>query len=254
MDAQKLIANVVAAYESFESYSDLGSCTPDLSELPAERPFSFQTHFVRPNKFRFHWTMTDPQSGKAKSPRDFVLWTNGTTFQNKFFEETENSQSLSMLVAGATGISGGSVHQILNILLPRTLGLSWGWQDMREIDMLEDELVNGADCFHLTGTTKTAHDTEIWIEKGRLLVRRLREKHVMTEENCRDFEVQMQSEEFSDMEIEAMKKQGMSPEAIAKAISDFKNYKMEPSITYSVYEFTSIAVNEPIDNVLFEQL
>ena len=245
MNPEKLMMLVLAAYASFDSYSDEGSCTPDLGGLPAELPFEFQTHFKRPDKFRFRWTSRRPSSD---SLHESALWTDGKQFKYNFLDEVVDGTSLSKMVAGATGISSGSVGQILNVLLPKTLGQRKNWSDISQLQSLQDETINGSECFHILGKLKTADESELWIEKRSLLIRRIKQSYVTTEEDCAQMNSQMQTEEFW------LKVFPDDVEKVKEMITSFESQKMQPSVMVTIYDYLTVKVNEPVDTRLFEAL
>ncbi len=248
MNGQELIENVLAAYAGFVSYTDVG--TVDSLGLPGAG-LEFQTYFKRPLNFRFHWLSWHPYFGKTKPANENTVWTDGKVFNRCYHGETKTSKSFSMMIAGATGVSSGSVHNILNILVPGSLELSHVWHEMTEIRLLPDEMVDGAECFHIIGTIKNSEDAEVWVEKKSSIVRRLKETIVITEETSAKMRAEQQSAERIEMMTKALKKAGLSDERIEETMTHLATAGAKP-MTYShIFNYTKVTVNQPIDDAVF---
>ena len=183
MNGQDILEKMRDVYANFDSYTDVG--TVESPGLP--RPgLEFQSYFKRPSNFRFHWLSWHPYFGKNQPAFDNTVWTDGSNFKSLFLGGTKNCVSFAMMVAGATGVSRGSVHRVLNLLVPGALELSHLWQEMTEVRVLANELVDGVECFHIIGTIESSEDCEVWLETRSYLVRRLKETTVMTEEGAQE--------------------------------------------------------------------
>jgi hypothetical protein len=85
--------------------------------------------------------------------------------------QIETSDSLSLAVAGATGISGGSAHTIPRLLLPQVGGLSL--LDLLDAQRLPDISLGSAVCYQVEAKfPRSGGLATLCIEKGTLLVRR----------------------------------------------------------------------------------
>ena len=133
------------------------------------------------------------------------------------------------MVAGATGLSKGAVHIILNILSPESLGLDSPWHEMIDVRRLDDQALdlpagsssNGSvrDCYCIRGTSRAADDTDVWVEKDTLIVRRIRETSVITEQQCEEMRAFAQRPDQVEMMVRALKKEGIAEEVIAETIA-----------------------------------
>src|SRR5664279_5661445 len=127
MDGAELLQRVRETYAGFETYSDVG--TVESPGLPGPG-MEFQTQFKRPLNFRFHWLSWHPKFGKDRPAKKSTVCSNGKIFRGDYSSEISSCDSFSMMIASATGVSRGSVHTIMSLLMPGELELSHSWHDM----------------------------------------------------------------------------------------------------------------------------
>ena len=120
-NATTILNNMFSMYSRLTSYQDDGILVVTLDGPTGGtiEKMPFKTFFKRPSLFRFEWTdYAITKLGKTK-----VIWFNGkeafTYWEPDSFEKEE---SLSMAVAGATGISYGTVHTVSDLMLPGEFG------------------------------------------------------------------------------------------------------------------------------------
>jgi hypothetical protein len=99
---------MIAAYASCQSYMDTGQVkTVYLTQRGRRtevRPFS--TAFVRPDAFRFEF-----QNRRGEEEWDrYIVWKQGVVIKSWWTLKPEGREfaELSLAIAGATGVSGGS--------------------------------------------------------------------------------------------------------------------------------------------------
>ncbi|MFN8555662.1 MAG: hypothetical protein U0103_29705 [Candidatus Obscuribacterales bacterium] len=241
MNEQGILAAVRKNYSQYDSYIDAG--TVESPELPGPG-LEFQTFFIRPDKFRFQWLSWHPHFGKTKKANENGAWSNGTNFRNSYFGKTENSENLSMLVAGATGISRGSVHNILNLLIPDVIELLNPWYKMNDVRFASDDLIDGIECFHIVGNCKTPKDIEVWIDKQSLLVRRIEETMVIPKRNTAE------QSNYLKMMSESMERAGLSQEVIEEAQQRAMK-RTGPKTYRHIYNYPYVKVNHFINERIF---
>lgn len=248
MDIQQVLARTNEVYEKLHTYSDVGQVESPDGPGPG---LEFQTFFKRPMLFKFRWLAWHPYFGKSKPASEHMVSTNGLRFQSLFHGQIREHESLSIMVAGATGISRGSVHLMLNMLAPKSIELNQYWNQVTNPTFLPDEQVNGADCFHITGDTKNEGQSEVWLEKKTFLIRRLREKSVIT----REIADKMTDHNKSTKNIESFKamaeKAGLLPDSINLALEHMAE-PVKPRTFEHVYDYTTVSINEDIANSVFE--
>ncbi len=251
MNGEDILQKVRDAYSKFDTYSDVGT-VENLGQpwLPLE----FQTCFKRPSNFRFQWLSWHPHFGKSKPPSEDTIYSDGTDHFNIYSGELERVKSFSLLVAGATGVSSGAVHALLNLLRPGSVELRDYWHEATAIRFLPDELLNGFECFHLIGMLNQSDEMEVWIDKDTLTVRQLSETHTTTKEDFDDTQTYLQSvENLEQWEILA-KKHALPDHVKEKALDSMLNRSFKPQTSRSIYKYSEVHINQPIDDALFKNL
>ena len=122
---------------------------------------------------------------------------------------------------------------ILKLLFPDSVQCSRLWYEMDDPKILDDEEINGYGCYHLLGTRRNPDDTEAWISKADLIVRRLKRRDLYHGE---------QSERHYAMAMESLKKMGMSAEHFPKPA---------PSKYCHEYNYNQVTANQPLPDELF---
>lgn len=250
MNGQELIERVRDVYAKLDSYSDVGTVESPGHPGPG---LEFQTYFKKPLNFRFHWLSWHPHFGRSKPANETTLWSDGQIHGSSYFGKIEYAESLKRLVAGAAGVSHRSVHQIMNILVPGVIKSSHNWHEMTAVEFLGDEEVNGAECFHVIGTIRCSEDCEVWLEKATCLVRRLREKVVITEEESAKMRAELGGEPFLWQLCSMLREDGLSDEMIEKISASLKSDDFRPTTYEHIYDYTKVAVNQQIDDALFSR-
>lgn len=195
---------MAALYGSCASYRDRGRVLTrffDLEGAPkdiSERPF--RTAFRRPDQFRFEFSNQIHPRGPWLR---YVVWKSGTVVRSHWDvgPRDERLRSLSLALAGATGVSDGSAHTIPALLLPEVGGRKL--TSLVGARLLGQEEIDGVECHHLTvrerrmsarmeaqrkdemlretgraWTHVTKEPTHLWIAVETLLVRRIEEREV----------------------------------------------------------------------------
>lgn len=170
-DATSILNNMFRVYSRLGSYQDEGLLvtTNDGPTGGTIEKMPFKTSFKRPNLFLFEWT----DYTISKLGRTHVIWSNGkesfTYWEPDLYEKAE---SLSLAVAGATGITARTVNTVSDLLLPDELGPST-LKGLTKISILGDEVIEGVRCYHLKATA-VDEPVELWIGKTDFLLRKFR--------------------------------------------------------------------------------
>jgi hypothetical protein len=232
MNEVSILNCVQATYRGFQSYADTGTVetVPPIGKTPTE----FKTYFIQPNKVRFEWRAWHPYFGKEHPPEENVIWSNGERSHSFFLGKQNSPDGISLAIAGATGVSSGSVHMILKLLFPECIEISRVWYNMQNSRLLEDAEINGSQCYHLIGETKLPDDVEAWIGKDDMIVRRLRTHMRITPAD---------REKMNAKAIEALTKAGVPPR-------HFPEQSLETREYYHEYNYQTVSH----DGVLSAQL
>lgn len=199
MTAHDIIRAMGEVYSGCRTYSDTGSVRTEFhsgSHRDHETVRPFRTAFVRPDRFRFQYS--DRESDRPDTVC-FVVAVNGPRLEEWWgYGEGEASESLSMALAGATGVSGGSAHTVPTLLMPDQIS-GRRLTDPAEFTRLEDGESDGVGCYRIsrwlpvdpemkeeyrqealkiTGRLPPESESDpeiIWLDKSTFLIRRIDE-------------------------------------------------------------------------------
>jgi outer membrane lipoprotein-sorting protein len=175
-DATTILNKMFSMYSRLTSYQDDGILVVTLDGPTGGtiEKMPFKTFFKRPGLFRFEWT----DYGITKLGKTKMIWSNGKeAFSYWEPDNYEKEESLGMAVAGATGISYGTVHTVSDLMLPGEFGGS-RLKSLTKVSLLGEEVFEGASCYRIKGTDGD-ESVELWVGKIDLLLRKMRreEKH-----------------------------------------------------------------------------
>jgi outer membrane lipoprotein-sorting protein len=173
LTAQDVLDRMAAAYAGCKSYIDSGDVTT-VFDVPGGKQTEvkpFTTAFVRPDQFRFEFTM------KGGGPaRHFVVWRKGKDLQIWWDLNLGDDQrkafrkSLNSALAGA-GFSDGSSDTIPTLLLPKEVE-GRRLTDLKEAKRIKDDKIDKVECFRIEGKYADTPMT-LWIDQKTFLVRRI---------------------------------------------------------------------------------
>jgi outer membrane lipoprotein-sorting protein len=171
LTAEQILARMAKSYADCSSYRDAGEVTTvffgGMGKRTVKKPFT--TAFVRPDRFRFEF---QERMGEEEWRR-MIIWQGGGDVRSwwDLRPGVEHPSSLDIGLAGATGVSGSSAHNIPRLLLPdRIQGRSL--THLEELQRLPDAKFDGSDCFRVAGKSHGDPET-LWIDKASFLVRRI---------------------------------------------------------------------------------
>lgn len=173
--AETLVQALVARYGAISAYRDQGAVLRTIREGGAPMVTPFATLFRRPAEFKFTFSTPHPYPPLAHIVTRHCCGadSNGAYAWTKRHEEPASvvdEVDLSMAIAGATGISGGSAHTMGALLLPAIGGLGLnqiaGWR------LLHREAFEGSACAVL-GARRRGGELHLWVHEDTLTLRRL---------------------------------------------------------------------------------
>lgn len=175
LTAQEILQRMAKAYATCESYNDVGVVKTvffeDNGNRVTTRPFA--TAFVRPNHFRYQYENIESE-GEALI---YIIWANGNEVQTWWDVNPgiQKKRNLGSAVAGATGVSGCSAHNVPALLLPDRID-GRKLSELSDAKRVEDEKIDGIDCFRIRG--KEEDDvTVLWIDKRTCILRMIKSNH-----------------------------------------------------------------------------
>ncbi len=117
--ASAILYQVARHYEQYQSYQDEGQMSSWYISVPLifRTWIDFKTAFNRPSQFRFEYR----ESGLAD--KAYVVWRRNSEVQTWWWldDRHEKPVDLSCAIAGATGVSGKTAHNIPSLLLPKEI-------------------------------------------------------------------------------------------------------------------------------------
>ncbi len=171
LNADEILKKTQEAYANCKSYMDTGYVRTVFMDKNGKetniRKLIFSTSYVRPDKFRFEYgeRIADETQGV------YIIWKNGEKLKTYWSLKGEQiPESLSMAIAGATGVSGGSAHTIPRLLIAEVKGkLVTLVQNPVLLNESRDD--NGVMCYLI----KLDKNRTIWIQKETFLISRIQE-------------------------------------------------------------------------------
>ena len=170
-DATTILNNMSRVYSRLTSYQDEGVLvtTKDEPTGGTIEKMPFKSFFKRPNLLRFEWT----EYTLTKLGRKNVVWSNGKeAFMYWEPDAYEKKESLDMAVAGATGISRGTVNTISTMMWPDEFGSSI-LERLVKPSLLGEDVFDGVRCFHIKAI-EGGDPIELWVGKNDFLLRKIR--------------------------------------------------------------------------------
>ena len=177
LDARQILEQVFRTYAISESYVDSGHVqtvyTTRLQEWIGET--RFETAYVAPGRFRFEAEMRETPGAES----GFIAWSDGNDARAWFSlspQLFESVASLGSALDGGAGVTRDASGMIPGLLIR---GTKLGGDIVRLANpvRLEDERIDGFDCFQVQGT-RMPHKgpTRVWIDKQSFLIRRVYEE------------------------------------------------------------------------------
>jgi len=178
-DPAYIMRQIVDTYRSLLTYADKGRSIVRLSSV--NYTVEFETVFKRPARLRFNWTV---QSSAIPAHKQHALiWSDGTkawalySFRGNKLEQKDD---LGLAVAGATGASWRTAHDIPRLLTDDIRGFRL--DEMRDLKMVGNHTIDNVDCVVLAGgygyqSERAGHyainECKIWVGREDHLIRRI---------------------------------------------------------------------------------
>jgi outer membrane lipoprotein-sorting protein len=180
--ASTVLQEMAKAYLAVTSYQDEGVSLAHDPSKPSPDEVGFKIFFARPNLMRFEWTSHHPYPPLRHLVTYAATWSDGKNAftyterpdarSNDRDGELKQNDSLAMGIAGATGVSRGTAHQVPVLLLPELGGFAL--TQIKSPTLVGVEPFDGTLCFRLRGEhPRTAGTYELWIGQKDHLIRRI---------------------------------------------------------------------------------
>jgi hypothetical protein len=236
LDAAAILKKVQEKYLSFETYSDEGTV-----ETPGQASLEFDTYFEKPDKFHFFWRAADLPLGQVAG-KECDLCSNGETCYENLLDNSRQT-TVAEGLADCAGMSGGSILMILNLLMPGVVRVNKFWLDMQNPVIKESTTLDAVDCYHIVGDSEGSGDIEAWIDSASFLVRRIRERMIITTQQAQAIRAEA---------VVALQAMGVAEDSLVmkEALAGFplKEYSFDRT-----FNFDKIVVNAPLPDAIFDQ-
>jgi outer membrane lipoprotein-sorting protein len=181
LTAEQILVQMTKVYKECKTYKDTGTTkwTSVMGDFNRLYDGEFTTAFSRPDRFRFEFkgnASTQLKNGESKQwGIHYIAWHKKPEthyFSKVLTPRIEKSESLSVAVAGGTGISGGSATIPAFLLLPEEFEGNVTITGMTKVTRIEDAVFDGTDCYSIKGDW-VGRATKVWIEKKTFLLRKI---------------------------------------------------------------------------------
>lgn len=164
---QKRLEACAKVYKEAKNYRDEGKVTQVLKTaqtITSVKPFA--TAFERGGRFR--WQFRDSVMPGGKADQKYTIWSkDGESFSSYWtlMRKREDGQTLSMPLAGATGISSGAATVVVPMLVPDlTKEFRAGTTQVQNPIDAGKETVNGVECWKISGTQQISNaKVTLWL-------------------------------------------------------------------------------------------
>jgi hypothetical protein len=202
LTADEILARMGEAYANCRTYCDSGCVETRFLTAAGETDWvcrkPFATAFVRPDRFRFEFKSHHPRRTEWHR---YIVCARGEEVSTwwDIRPGVRRPESLSLALAGATGVSGGSAHIVPSLLMPDRVG-GVRMTGLRELTRLGNARLGQIECYRVRGRfvidpeeaercrreiqerfgrTLPAVDRSpvtLWVEKETFLLRRIEEQ------------------------------------------------------------------------------
>jgi peroxiredoxin len=177
--ATDLLQEMDAAYANASSYEDSGTVTTVFSGASSHaQKLSFETAFVRHQRFRFEYRSNREFRGRALGSERMVIWSD---FAHTYTEWTtvpgidDDGPNLGFALGAAAGVSSGSSMTIATLLLH--YGARSRRLQLRAPAVDGDEAIDGHACWRVKGANRRGDPMTVWIDRATHLIRKIETSH-----------------------------------------------------------------------------
>ena len=164
---QEILTRMADVYAKCSSYRDEGKVIQG-----GRVGLTFSTLFERPLLFRFEYTRTIGPGGQ------YVLWRTmpGDTQTWWTIRPEVQNRSMDLAIAGATGVSLATSHNIPALLMPDEVsGFSFARENWVDVKSAEEESVEGHPSYKISGHFPNVPTSlvTLWVDRETFLVRQV---------------------------------------------------------------------------------
>ena len=168
-NGEQILQQMASKYASVNSYSDSGEVRVNLKGMKPTVTNTFNTYFVRPDRYRFEWyTM-----GSA-DPKWNVIWSNSGSFYSLDASGArEREYRPGRTISSAASVSRGASQTVAALLTTGIGGFRLSQLD--RVSLLRSEIFEGERCYIIRGFHPLGFAVELWITTNDILLRKIRQ-------------------------------------------------------------------------------
>ncbi len=252
--ADQLIEKVRYAYETIQTYKSEGEIVrKSLSDGKiAEFKTKFTMKLKKPNSYLISWEMD--MGFMPGFTQTGAVWNNdfqsylfmGIAGQNKYYK----MKSDEMALASATGVSSGVAFNVPMRFLQVENDSRPLFSQLTDPVVLGTQVLNGQDCYVLSGASNVSVDNKFWISKDNFLIVKFYDSHQKP-----DGYYDEKPEEITDEQIEDILKQ-LGLEVTESNIAKIRKNRERPlsldndtkEIGYSCETHNNVSISELNDS------
>lgn len=174
LTADKILIKTNEVYAKCKSYKDNGSVRTVFLNKDGTKKFItkkvFNTIFIRPDKFRFEYAKKEADELQG----NYIVFQNGKILKTFWTIQGERvPQSLSMAIAGATGVSSGTAHNIPTLLISDVAGRKI--TNIQNPIFLKEAKGDDGKIYYLikSGKKRKNRSLVLWIQKETFLITKI---------------------------------------------------------------------------------
>jgi len=169
--AASILRSMSHTYAAMASYQDVGEVTTTyrMGTGPEKHTTRFATWFSRPDRLRFVW-----QDGESKGR----IWSDGEAAYSRHSPygssgPVRKEASLSLAIAGATGVSNNAAYTVPTLLFPEAA--DFRLEQIEELQVTGTESLEGRECFVIMGKHPRSDSLyTLWVGTEDRLLHRIR--------------------------------------------------------------------------------
>ena len=168
-NGEQILQQMASKYAAVNSYRDTGEVHVNLKGLKPSVTNTFNTYFVRPDRYRFEWYTAGSDDAKWN-----VIWSNSGSFYSLDASGVREREYRSgRTISTAASVSRGASQTVAALLTTGIGGFRLSQLD--RVSLLRKETFEGKLCYVVRGFHPLGFAVELWITADDSLLRKIRQ-------------------------------------------------------------------------------
>jgi hypothetical protein len=176
LSARQIMDQMISVYANCNTYVDEGEVRTVFHQPNGKRTVSkpFSTAFVRPSEFRFEFK---DRRGEDEW-NSYIIWKGADSVKTWWSIKPgiATAPNLSLALAGATGVSGGSASTVPTLLMPE-MAMGNRIKSLSDLTLIGEEEVNGSTAYKIEGKDFRKNALTIWVNRDTLLIVKIHQRN-----------------------------------------------------------------------------